>query len=79
MAESAEQPFFKDYWISTIHLAIKDDYERLLLTTPKRIAEKEKKEKGKKKEKKKKEKKTKKKKGKDNTKKIGQSSRWRNS
>ena len=53
MAESAEQPFFKEYWTSTIHPAIKDDYERLLVTTPKRIAEKEKKEKEKKKEKKK--------------------------
>ena len=39
--EGAEQPF-KAYWASTIHPAIKDDFERLLNTTPTRIAEKEK-------------------------------------
>ena len=38
---AAETPF-KDYWASTVHHAIKDDYERLLRTTPKRIAGKEK-------------------------------------
>ena len=37
---AAETPF-KDYWASTIHPAIKDDFVRLLRTTPKRIAEKE--------------------------------------
>ena len=44
--EGAEQPS-KAYWASTIHPAIKDDFERLLNTTPTRIAqrEKEKKEK----------------------------------
>ena len=35
--EGAEQSF-KDYWASTIHPAIKDDFERLLNTTPTRIA-----------------------------------------
>ena len=51
--QAAENPF-KDYWASTVHPAIKDDFERLLKTTPKRIAskhkqkaEKEKKEKDK--------------------------------
>ena len=39
--EGAEQPF-KAYWASTVHPAIKDDFERLLNTTPTRIAEKEK-------------------------------------
>ena len=37
--EGAELPF-KVYWASTIHPAIKDDFERLLNTTPTRIAEK---------------------------------------
>ena len=36
---AAETPFM-DYWASTVHPAIKDDFERLLGTTPKRIAEK---------------------------------------
>ena len=40
----AEQAF-KDYWASTVHPFIKDDFERLLSTTPRRIAEKEKSEK----------------------------------
>ena len=51
--QAAENPF-KDYWASTVHPAIKDDFERLLKTTPKRVAskhkqkaEKEKKEKDK--------------------------------
>ena len=38
---AAEAPF-KDYWASTVHPAIKDDFQRLLRTTPKRMAEKEK-------------------------------------
>ena len=29
---------FKDYWASTVHPGIKDDFERLLNTTPTRIA-----------------------------------------
>ena len=33
---------FKDYWASTVHPAIKDDFQRLLRTTPMRMAEKEK-------------------------------------
>ena len=37
----AEQ-LFKAYWASTVHPFIKDDFERLLSTTPRRIAEKEK-------------------------------------
>ena len=40
----AEQAF-KAYWASTVHPFIKDDFERLLSTTPSRIAEKEKSEK----------------------------------
>ena len=36
---AAETPF-KDFWTSTVHPFIKDDYERLLHTTPNRIAEK---------------------------------------
>ena len=40
----AEQAF-KAYWASTVHPFIKDDFERLLSTTPRRIAEKEKSEK----------------------------------
>ena len=48
---AAKSPF-KDYWASTVHRAIKDDYERLLGTTPKRIAEKEKAKAGKKEKKK---------------------------
>ena len=52
--QAAEKPF-KEYWASTVHPAIESDFERLLKTTPKRIAEKhqkhkaekEKKEKGK--------------------------------
>ena len=39
--QGAEQPF-KAYWASTVHPAIKDDFERLLHTTPTRIAEREK-------------------------------------
>ena len=39
--EGAEQPF-KAYWASTVHPTIKDDFERLLNTTPTRIAEREK-------------------------------------
>ena len=42
--QAAEKPF-KDYWASTVHPAIKDDFERLLQTTPKRIAEKQQKQK----------------------------------
>ena len=38
--DGAEQPF-KAYWANTVHPAIKDDYERLLSTTPKRICERE--------------------------------------
>ena len=37
----AEQSF-KAYWAGTIHPYIKDDFERILGTTPRRIAEKEK-------------------------------------
>ena len=40
--QAAEKPF-KEYWASTVYPAIKDDYERLLETPPKRIAETEKK------------------------------------
>ena len=40
----AEQAF-KVYWASTVHPFINDDFERLLSTTPRRIAEKEKSEK----------------------------------
>ena len=39
--EGSEQPF-KDYWASTIYPKVKEDYERLMLTTPIRIAEREK-------------------------------------
>ena len=49
--QAAENPF-KDYWASTVHPAIKDDFERLLQTTPKRIAEKHQKQKEEKAEKK---------------------------
>ena len=48
--QAAEKPF-KEYWASTVYPAIKDDYERLLQTTPKRIAEKHQKEKAEKAEK----------------------------
>jgi len=49
--DGAEQSF-KAYWASTVHPAIKDDFERLLSTTPRRIAEREakKEKKGKKEE-----------------------------
>ena len=46
----AEKPF-KDYWANTAHPAIKNDFDRLLQTTPKRIAEKQQKQKVEKKEK----------------------------
>ena len=36
---AAETPFM-DYWTSTVHPVIKEDFERLLATTPKRIADK---------------------------------------
>jgi hypothetical protein len=48
---AAETPFM-DYWASTVHPAIKDDFERLLGTTPKRIGEKKAKAEKSKKEKK---------------------------
>ena len=35
---------FKDYWASAVYPAIQADFERLLQTTPKRIAEKRAKE-----------------------------------
>ena len=38
--EGTEQPF-KDYWASTIYPTIQADYQRLLLATPTRIAEKD--------------------------------------
>ena len=38
MQHAAEKPFM-EYWASTIYPMIKDDYERLLNTTPTRIAE----------------------------------------
>ena len=38
--EGTEQPF-KDYWASTIYPTIQGDFQRLLLATPTRIAEKE--------------------------------------
>ena len=37
---AAETPF-KDFWASTVHPAIKGDFQRLLRTTPKHIADKE--------------------------------------
>ena len=37
--QASEKPF-KDYWTSTVYPIIKDDYERLLKTTPNRIATK---------------------------------------
>jgi hypothetical protein len=48
---AAETPF-KDYWASTVHPAIDKDFQRLLRTTPKRMAEKEKAKTDKKEEKK---------------------------
>ena len=56
--QAAEKPF-KDYWASTVHPAIKDDFERLLQTMPKHIAEKHEKQTEKKKEKEKEKKKEK--------------------
>ena len=37
--QAFEKPF-KEYWATTVYPAIKDDFERLLQTTPKRIAKK---------------------------------------
>ena len=39
--QEAERPF-KAYWASTVHPAIKDDFERLRDATPTRIVEREK-------------------------------------
>ena len=37
--QAFEKPF-KEYWATTVYPAIQDDFERLLQTTPKRIAKK---------------------------------------
>ena len=38
--QASDKPF-KEYWASVVHPAIKDDFERLLQTTPNRIAERQ--------------------------------------
>ena len=57
MQHAAEKPFL-EYWTSTVYPLIKDEYERLLNTTPTRITERHRERKEKKAEKEKKEKKT---------------------